>query len=118
MRIIFSTSRKSTYTNKTQKHLDTTPKTQKSTKTKISSKSSKAENPRKSKNRAKLIREGVVTPSMHERSTKIKGDSTPLMKARSKLHVSYVPESLPCREKEYCDVYNFVESKLFDGCGG
>ncbi|CAG9834435.1 unnamed protein product [Diabrotica balteata] len=74
--------------------------------------------PRTPKNRAKLIREGIVTPSMQERSKKIKGDSTPLMKARSQLHVSYVPESLPCREKEYCDIYNFVEGKLIDGCGG
>ncbi|XP_072387920.1 uncharacterized protein [Diabrotica undecimpunctata] len=74
--------------------------------------------PRTPKNRAKLIREGIVTPSMQERSKKIKGDSTPLMKARSQLHVSYIPESLPCREKEYCDIYNFVEGKLIDGCGG
>lgn len=70
------------------------------------------------KNRAKLIREGVITPSMQQRSKAVASDSTPLMKARSQLHVSYVPKSLPCREKEYADVYGFLHGKLFDGCGG
>ncbi|KAG5891683.1 hypothetical protein JTB14_020100 [Gonioctena quinquepunctata] len=74
--------------------------------------------PKTPRNCLKLIREGVVTPSMHARSGKVKGDSTPLMTARSRLHVSYVPDSLPCREKEYCDVFNFIEGKLFDRCGG
>lgn len=70
------------------------------------------------RNRAKLIREGVITPSMQSRSKAVEGDSTPLMKARSQLHVSFVPKSLPCREKEYADVYGFLERKLLDGCGG
>lgn len=70
------------------------------------------------KNRAKLIRDGVITPSMQHRSKAVQGDSTPLMKARSKLHVSYVPKSLPCRENEYRDVYGFLHGKLLDGCGG
>lgn len=35
-----------------------------------------------------------------------------------RLHVSAVPESLPCREEEFQDIYNFVESKLIDGTGG
>ncbi|CAH1117278.1 unnamed protein product [Phaedon cochleariae] len=74
--------------------------------------------PKTPRNRARLIREGVVTPSMHARSKKVNGVGTPLMMARSQLHVSYVPDSLPCREKEYCDVFNFVEGKLLDRCGG
>uniref|UniRef100_A0A8C5AGN0 Origin recognition complex subunit 1 n=1 Tax=Gadus morhua TaxID=8049 RepID=A0A8C5AGN0_GADMO len=36
----------------------------------------------------------------------------------SRLHVSSVPESLPCREQEFQDIYNFVESKVMDGTGG
>uniref|UniRef100_A0A8B9KPN7 Origin recognition complex subunit 1 n=1 Tax=Astyanax mexicanus TaxID=7994 RepID=A0A8B9KPN7_ASTMX len=36
----------------------------------------------------------------------------------SELHVSSVPESLPCREQEFQDIYNFVESKVMDGTGG
>uniref|UniRef100_A0A8C7SDF9 Origin recognition complex subunit 1 n=1 Tax=Oncorhynchus mykiss TaxID=8022 RepID=A0A8C7SDF9_ONCMY len=35
-----------------------------------------------------------------------------------RLHVSSVPESLPCREQEFQDIYNFVESKVMDGTGG
>lgn len=35
-----------------------------------------------------------------------------------RLHVSAVPESLPCREQEFQDIYNFVESKLLDRTGG
>lgn len=35
-----------------------------------------------------------------------------------RLHVSAVPDSLPCREKEFQDIYNFVESKLLDQTGG
>lgn len=29
-----------------------------------------------------------------------------------------MPESLPCREQEFQDIYNFVESKITDGTGG
>lgn len=70
------------------------------------------------KNPAKLIRDGVITPSIHAREKSIVGDSTPLMKARSQLHVSHVPTALPCREKEYADINHFLEGKLLDGCGG
>lgn len=35
-----------------------------------------------------------------------------------RLHVSSVPESLPCREQEFQDIYSFVESKIVDGTGG
>lgn len=42
----------------------------------------------------------------------------PLEEARRKLHVSAVPESLPCREYEFSDIYSFVEGKLLDGTGG
>nr|CAH7747819.1 unnamed protein product [Callosobruchus chinensis] len=55
---------------------------------------------------------------MHERSKLIEGGSTPLMRARSQLHVSYVPKSLPCRENEYESIYGFLEGKLQDECGG
>lgn len=35
-----------------------------------------------------------------------------------RLHVSAVPSSLPCRDKEFTDIYNFVEGNLVDGTGG
>lgn len=66
----------------------------------------------------KNIREGVITPSMHKRDKAVKQGDTPLIKARSQLHVSHVPTSLPCREKEFSDILNFLDSKLSDGCGG
>ena len=94
------------------------PKTPKSRRNIDTPKSLTKQTPKTPKNRAKLIRDGVITPSMQSRSKAIEGDSTPLMKARSQLHVSYVPTALPCREKEYCDIFNFLEGKLLDGCGG
>lgn len=74
--------------------------------------------PSSSKGRLKLLRDGTITPSMHQRKSCIPECTTPLMKARVQLHVSYVPQSLPCREKEYLDIYNFLRGKLGDGCGG
>ncbi|CAH2000719.1 unnamed protein product [Acanthoscelides obtectus] len=74
--------------------------------------------PKTPRNISKLIKEGIITPSMKERSRIIEGDGTPLMRARSQLHVSYVPKSLPCRENEYEGIYSFLEGKLQDECGG
>ncbi|XP_035699697.1 origin recognition complex subunit 1-like [Branchiostoma floridae] len=41
-----------------------------------------------------------------------------LEQARARLHVSAVPESLPCRELEFGNIYSFVEGRLLDGTGG
>nr|KAG5710318.1 hypothetical protein BaRGS_009034 [Batillaria attramentaria] len=35
-----------------------------------------------------------------------------------RLHVAAVPDTLPCREQEFEDIFRFVESKLLDGTGG
>ncbi|KAM9324696.1 origin recognition complex subunit 1 [Gastrophryne carolinensis] len=59
-----------------------------------------------------------ATPKMPERNQPVQKPTSVLEEARIRLHVSAVPESLPCREQEYQDVYNFVESKLLDGTGG
>lgn len=67
---------------------------------------------------ARLIKDGTITPSMKSRDTEIKKVDTPLSVARSQLHVSFVPEALPCREKEFSDIFNFLEDKLLDECGG
>ena len=34
------------------------------------------------------------------------------------MHVSSQPDSLPCREDEFADVYQFVQSRIQDGTGG
>ncbi|KFO96430.1 Origin recognition complex subunit 1 [Calypte anna] len=59
-----------------------------------------------------------ATPEIPRRSQAAQKPTTALEEARLRLHVSAVPESLPCREEEFQDIYNFVESKLIDGTGG
>lgn len=38
--------------------------------------------------------------------------------ARKRLHVSAVPTSLPCREKEFEEIYSFLEGHLSEGISG
>lgn len=68
--------------------------------------------------RIKHIRDGTITPKVQGRGNYLENDSTPLKTARIHLHVSHVPESLPCRDKEYTDILGFLQGKLFDRCGG
>lgn len=49
---------------------------------------------------------------------RLSGLSVLLSTTNCRLHVSAVPDSLPCREQEFQDIYSFVESKLLDGTGG
>eukprot|EP01135_Chromosphaera_perkinsii_P007227 Nk52_evm35s745 gene=Nk52_evmTU35s745 len=39
-------------------------------------------------------------------------------KVRTNLHVSFVPETLPCREDEFLDIYQFLEGKIRQQTGG
>ncbi|XP_061748317.1 origin recognition complex subunit 1 [Nerophis ophidion] len=59
-----------------------------------------------------------ATPTMPSRAQPARQPTNILEVARARLHVSAVPESLPCREQEFQDIYNFVESKIMDGTGG
>ncbi|XP_029285938.1 origin recognition complex subunit 1 isoform X2 [Cottoperca gobio] len=59
-----------------------------------------------------------ATPSIPSRSRPARLPANVLEEARTRLHVSSVPESLPCREQEFQDIYSFVESKIVDGTGG
>ncbi|XP_026121146.1 origin recognition complex subunit 1-like [Carassius auratus] len=59
-----------------------------------------------------------ATPSIPSRSAPARKPGNVLEEARTRLHVSSIPESLPCREQEFQDIYNFVESKVIDGTGG
>uniref|UniRef100_A0A182JVZ4 Origin recognition complex subunit 1 n=1 Tax=Anopheles christyi TaxID=43041 RepID=A0A182JVZ4_9DIPT len=72
----------------------------------------------KSANKMKLIRDGTIKPNIHSRDAPVQHDANELALARERLHVSATPSSLPCREKEYEEIYNFLEGKIFDGCGG
>ncbi|OBS60532.1 hypothetical protein A6R68_08339, partial [Neotoma lepida] len=59
-----------------------------------------------------------ATPQIRDRNLAVQEPASVLEEARLRLHVSAVPDSLPCREQEFQDIYNFVESKLLDGTGG
>ncbi|XP_069719233.1 origin recognition complex subunit 1 isoform X2 [Phaenicophaeus curvirostris] len=59
-----------------------------------------------------------ATPEIPRRHCAAQKPTSILEEARLRLHVSATPESLPCREEEFQDIYNFVESKLIDGTGG
>uniref|UniRef100_A0A1A7WR02 Origin recognition complex subunit 1 n=1 Tax=Iconisemion striatum TaxID=60296 RepID=A0A1A7WR02_9TELE len=59
-----------------------------------------------------------ATPIIPSRSLPARQPANILEEARTRLHVSSVPESLPCREQEFQDIYNFVEGKILDGTGG
>ncbi|XP_070602008.1 origin recognition complex subunit 1 isoform X2 [Erythrolamprus reginae] len=59
-----------------------------------------------------------ATPKIRSRNQTPQKPINVLEEARMRLHVSAVPEALPCREKEFQDICNFIESKLLDGTGG
>ena len=81
----------------------------------ICRKSNKNETPKASRTK----RNGLInTPLLSKRDHPLPDPQTPLEKARSRLHVSAVPDSLPCRENEFQQIYSFVEGKLLDGTGG
>lgn len=44
--------------------------------------------------------------------------ASPLLDARKMLHVSAFPSSLPCREKEFQEIYSFLSTNLEDEIGG
>ncbi|KAL4236627.1 Origin recognition complex [Mactra antiquata] len=60
----------------------------------------------------------AATPTVPSRRQPLLSPTSALEEARARLHVSAVPETLPCREKEFDDIYRFVESKVIDGTGG
>ncbi|XP_059615057.1 origin recognition complex subunit 1 [Phlebotomus argentipes] len=66
----------------------------------------------------KMLREGVISSTVGNREGPVKGRKSQLEIARDQLHVSTVPKSLPCRENEFKDIFQFLEGKIKDGCGG
>lgn len=47
----------------------------------------------------------------------VSADSTPYALARERLHVSAVPDSLPCREDEFMDIMGYIESAIHEATG-
>lgn len=60
----------------------------------------------------------VKTPSLPKRVQQLNLTGTVLEQACRKLHISAIPDSLPCREDEFSDIYQFVRDKIVDGLGG
>eukprot|EP00794_Sanderia_malayensis_P008149 gene8149-9021_t len=60
----------------------------------------------------------LMTPSITDRNLPCATPRTPLEHARQRLHVSAVPDSLPCREQEFADIYSFIHGKLSSDIGG
>ena len=60
----------------------------------------------------------VFKPSVAPRSAPLPSNVAPLAAAQQRLHVSAVPESLPCREEEFAEIFTYIESKLREGRGG
>jgi origin recognition complex subunit 1 len=57
--------------------------------------------------------------SLPKRSVpKSKQPRSPYQMAQEKLHLSAVPETLPCRGEEFMQIFNFVEKKLKTRSGG
>ncbi len=52
------------------------------------------------------------------RTPQISDTGTPLEIARRRLHVAAVPKTLPCRETEFQEIYNFLENRIQDETGG
>ncbi|XP_011056224.1 PREDICTED: origin recognition complex subunit 1 isoform X2 [Acromyrmex echinatior] len=65
-----------------------------------------------------VLKQSTLKPSMKMRADILAKPVTPLQEIRTKLHVSAVPKSLPCREEEFNNIYTFLESKLMDNSGG
>ncbi|KYN45308.1 Origin recognition complex subunit 1 [Trachymyrmex septentrionalis] len=65
-----------------------------------------------------ILKQSTLKPSMKMRADILIKPVTPLQEIRTKLHVSAVPKSLPCREEEFNNIYTFLESKLMDNSGG
>lgn len=61
----------------------------------------------------------LVRPFLQDRVIPVEiSPDNQLALARERLHVSTVPQTLPCRDQEYEGIYNFIEGKIIDNCGG
>lgn len=75
--------------------------------------------PRTPKSARTPSRKELATPTLPPRlQTSDNTPGTPLEKARVRLHVSALPDTLPCREEEFADIYHFVRGKILDDTGG
>lgn len=72
----------------------------------------------KSTSKIKMMRDGQLTPSLAKKEINSLRRKSDAQIMREKLHVSAAPDSLPCRETEYSNIYSFLEGKINDQSGG
>merc|ERR1719357_722442 len=84
---------------------------------KTPAKSTSSRKPAASSTRQPMKRKSFQ-PKMPPRPKPLGRAADSLTEAQQRLHVSAVPESLPCREEEFAEVYTYLESKLKEGGGG
>merc|ERR1719204_2446799 len=60
----------------------------------------------------------VMTPRVPSRQVPLPDVVSPLQEAQLRLHVGAVPDSLPCREDEFAEIFTFTEGKIQEGIGG
>lgn len=60
----------------------------------------------------------VFKPFVAQRVNPLPNILDALTEAQHRLQVSAVPDSLPCREEEFADIFGFVVNKLQEGTGG
>jgi len=78
----------------------------------------KKETPLSKTQRKSILDKKGFTPGVQRRAKPVPCYDNPLVEAQARLHVSAVPDSLPCREEEFAEVLSYVEGKLEEGTGG
>ena len=59
-----------------------------------------------------------MTPRVPKRRHQVPSSLPAIQEAQVRLHVSAVPDSLPCRENEFAEILSFTEGKISEGSGG
>lgn len=60
----------------------------------------------------------LLKPIIRQRTTEIYNDSSDVHLAKKSLHMSEIPKTLPCREKEFKEIYGLIEDKILEKSGG
>ncbi|RPA85870.1 P-loop containing nucleoside triphosphate hydrolase protein [Ascobolus immersus RN42] len=69
------------------------------------------------KNRRIVVKAPLEFTPLALRTLSPQAHSSPFSLARSKLHVSAIPDSLPCRENEFEEVYAYLAAAISEGTG-
>eukprot|EP00833_Pecoramyces_ruminatium_P003694 jgi/Orpsp1_1/1177726/evm.model.c7180000062602.1 len=65
----------------------------------------------------KNIKNVIIPKALPNRSIPLNESLSDYEKARKLLHVSAVPDSLPCREKEFAEIYSYLECAISQESG-